>query len=89
VLTLRGEADPSARGPRLIVKVGDRVVVDEPVGRYFSSSVAIPAALFVAGENRITIETNETHVPAEIQAGSGDRRRLGLLISQLTLRPAS
>jgi hypothetical protein len=89
VLTLRGEADPSASGPRLIVKVGDRVVVDEPVGRYFSSSVAIPAALFVAGENRITIETNETHVPAEIQAGSGDRRRLGLLISQLTLRAAS
>jgi hypothetical protein len=89
VLTIRGEADPSATDPRLIVKVGDRVVVDEPVGRYFSSSVAIPATLFSPGENRITIETNETHVPAEIQEGSPDRRRLGLLISQLTLRAVS
>jgi hypothetical protein len=89
VLTLRGETDPSAGDPRLVVRVGDRVVVDEPVGRHFSNSVAIPAVLFVPGENRITIETNETHVPAETQSGSGDRRRLGLLISQLTLRAAS
>ncbi len=89
VLTLRGESDPSASAPRLTVRVGDRVVVDEAVGRRFSQSVAIPAALFAPGENRVTIETNETHTPAEQDAGSGDRRRLGLLISQLTLRAAS
>ncbi len=89
VLTLRGESDPSASAPRLTVRVGDRVVVDEAVGRRFSQSVAIPAALFAPGENRVTIETNETPTPAEQDAGSGDRRRLGLLISQLTLRAAS
>ena len=71
ILRVSGEADPSASDPRLIVRVGGRVVVDEPVGRYFSSEVAIPAALFVPGENLVTIETNETHVPAETSAGSG------------------
>ena len=89
VLRVSGEADRSASDPRLVVRVGDRVVVDEPVGPYFSSEVAIPAALFVPGDNLITIETNETHVPAETSSGSQDRRRLGLLISQLTLRQAS
>ena len=89
VLRVSGEADPSATDPRLVVRVGDRVVIDDPVGRHFSSEVAIPAALFVPGENLVTVETNETHVPAETISGSQDRRRLGLLISQLTLRPAS
>jgi hypothetical protein len=89
VLALRGESDPSASRPRLVVRVGDRVVVDEPVGRFFSSEVSVPAALLTPGDHQITIETNETHVPAEIRSGSQDRRRLGLLISQLTLRAAS
>ncbi len=89
LLSVKGETDPSASDPRVIVRAGGRVVVDEAIGRHFSFDVAMPAALFVPGDNQVTIETNETHVPADLTAGSQDRRRLGLLISGLTLRPAS
>jgi hypothetical protein len=88
-LSVRGESDPSASAPRLIVRVGDRVVIDEPVGRRFVNEVTIPAVLLGDGSSTIAIETNETHVPAELRSRSQDRRRLGLIIDGFDLRPAS
>jgi hypothetical protein len=91
-LTLRidGESPRKyyARSSRLLVRVGDRVVLDERLSADFSLTATIPAE---AGNRQqvITFETDQVFVPAERTRRSADRRRLGLRIFKCQLRPAA
>jgi hypothetical protein len=88
-LILAGETDPSADDPRIVVRAGGRVVVDEPLERAFSIRVAIPASLVAGQDDTISIETNQTHIPAEESWRSPDRRRLGLKVYECRITPVS
>jgi hypothetical protein len=88
-LTLAGETDRLPRESRVRVRAGDRVIAEVSVGRQFAVRATIPAELLRGEESVITIETDQTYVPAETQWGSQDRRRLGLQIFECRLTPVS
>jgi hypothetical protein len=88
-LTLGGEP-PSVyfRTPaRVTISAGGRVVAEQTLSSRFAMHVRIPAELVAGDESTITIETDQTYVPAE--RGSPDRRRLGLRVFQCDVRPAA
>jgi hypothetical protein len=90
VLRLEGESDPSADRPRVLVRAGERTLLDERVEGLFAFEVPVPAAALGDGGSAVlSIETDQTHVPAERSRRSSDRRRLGLKIYSAVLRPAS
>jgi hypothetical protein len=89
VLTLAGETDALPRNSRVVVRAGNRVVTEASVGREFALRTTIPAELLGDGESAITIETDQSTVPAETQSGTEDRRRLGLKIYECRLTPVS
>jgi len=69
---------------RLAIKAGERVLRDVTVAGDFSLDVELPPA---ALPSTVSIETDQTHVPAESGwRRSGDRRRLGLRIFACELR---
>jgi hypothetical protein len=92
-LTLRidGESPRKyyARPSRLLVRIGDRVVLDERLSADFSLTATIPAEHGSLRPQLITFETDQVFVPAERSRRSADRRRLGLRIFKCQLRPAS
>jgi len=73
----------------VIVKSGNRVLAEADAGRTFSISLPIPSDLLESGEATLTIETNQTYVPAEVRRRSQDRRRLGLKIFECRITPPS
>jgi hypothetical protein len=87
-LRVAGEAEAAASA-RVIVRAGERMVVDQTIGRTFAFSAAIPADVLGRGEGIITIETDQTYVPAERSGRVADRRRLGLKVYEWQLGPAS
>jgi hypothetical protein len=80
LLTLTGETETFRKPSHIRIRAGGQILDEREVGNTFSVSVGIPAALFDAGETSVTIETNQTYVPAERRWRSRDRRRLGLKI---------
>jgi hypothetical protein len=89
MMVLRGETDPSTDTPHVVIRVGQRVLVDEEVSGAFAIQVAIPAELLSDPDPVIVVETDQTHVPAEESWRSADRRRLGLKIFECSLTPIS
>jgi hypothetical protein len=89
VLRLAGEIE-RVPASRVTVRVGDRVVADEQVGRTFALSASIPAELVRAGETPITIESSAWYVPAEQRfRRSQDRRRLALKVLECAIAPVN
>jgi hypothetical protein len=88
-LILRGETDPSSDSPRLVVRAGDTVVVDQQVDGPFAVRVGIPAGVLSGPDARISVETDQIHIPADESWRSADRRRLGLKIYECAIIPAS
>lgn len=75
-------------GPaRVVVRAGDQVLgrLTLSLASDFAEQVMVPAAALDRSGNLITIETDRTFVPAE-RGQSGDRRRLGLRVFDVTLR---
>jgi hypothetical protein len=89
LLTVRGEGNPSADRPRLVVRAGERAVVDQPVGADFDIRVRISAGLLSGADPTLVLETDQVHVAAEQEWGSADRRRLGFRILEWRLTPVS
>jgi hypothetical protein len=81
LLTLAGETETFRKPSHIVVRAGKQILDEETVGDHFSLSVGIPAELLEGGETAITIETDQTYVPAERRWRSRDRRHLGLKIS--------
>jgi hypothetical protein len=76
-----------ARDSRLVVRAGDRELATLTLAADFSIDVPIPAAV---EPSTLILETDQTHVPAEVSwRRSPDRRRLGLRVLTCELRPAS
>jgi hypothetical protein len=87
-LDLHGELEASSTS-RITIRVGNRRVTEQDVGRSFSVRATIPGDLVAEAESAITIETSEWYVPAERIGRSRDRRHLGLKILECRLTPAS
>jgi hypothetical protein len=86
VLTLAGESPLRYfdRPARLTVRAGNRVLAQEQLSTDFELSVRVPAAALESTGDRLTIEADETFVPAE-RSENADRRRLGLRIWKFEL----
>jgi hypothetical protein len=80
LLTLAGETETFSKPSHIVVRAGSQILDEEVVGDRFSLSAGIPAELLDGGETTITIETDQTYVPAERRLRSRDRRHLGLKI---------
>ena len=91
ILTLRGvpPAFYLLKPAHVKISAGGRVVAEETLREEFLVRVHIPAELVGGSESTITIETDQTHVPAEGIRRTPDRRRLGLLVLECDLRSAS
>jgi hypothetical protein len=90
-LTLRLAGESPLRyfdGPaHVVVRAGTHVLgrLTLSSATDFVEQLAVPAAALDRSGNLLTIETDRTFTPAE-RGESGDRRRLGLRIFELTLR---
>jgi hypothetical protein len=86
MLKLAGEVE-AAGASNVVLRAGDRTLVNQRVGRRFEIAASVPADAMAADEVALTLETSESYVPAEV-GESGDRRRLGLKIYDFDLTPA-
>ncbi len=89
LLNLSGETDPSADQPRLVVRLNGDVLLDTRVDGPFAFTIPMAAGALREGAGLIAIETDQIRVPAERSRRSSDRRRLGLRIDEVSVRPAS
>jgi hypothetical protein len=82
-LTLAGESPLRYfdKAPDVVVRAGDVEVSRFRPSADFSQAIDIPARALAGGNNRITVETNLTVVPAQTGQNQ-DPRRLGLRIYQ-------
>jgi hypothetical protein len=87
-LFLRGVTERSGTS-HIVVRVGNRILAQEDVGASLAMSIGIPAAIVSGPDTLLTIESNQTHVPAERSRRSRDRRRLGLRVYECRVTPAS
>jgi hypothetical protein len=78
-----------SRPSRLLVHLGDRVLLDETLGADFSLTATIPPTADPAHEQVIALETDQVFSPADRSRRSADRRRLGLRIFSVRIVPAS
>jgi hypothetical protein len=87
-LFLRGVTERSGTS-HIVVRIGNRILARENVGASLAVSIGIPADLLSARDTILTIESDQTHVPAERSRRSPDRRRLGLRVFECRVTPAS
>ena len=85
-LTLAGESPLRYfdHAPDVVVRTGEAELARFSPSADFTQTIDVPARALAAGQNRITIETNLTVVPARV-GNSQDTRRLGLRIFQAEL----
>jgi len=88
ILHIAGESPLKyySRPSRFIVRLGDRILADQQVHADFSVEVPLAADQMPLDPGTITIETDQTYVPAERSRRTADRRRLGLRIFKCELR---
>jgi hypothetical protein len=90
-LVLEGESPLKyfSRPSRLVIRAGGMVVRDETLRSDFLLTTRIPSELVRNRVSTITLETDQTYVPAERSKRTQDRRHLGLRIFKCELRPAN
>src|SRR5262249_4919790 len=78
VLAVEGESPLRyfSRPSRLVIRVGDTVLREEVLGADFSLTTSISRELFRDAVSTITLETDQTYVPAERSRRTQDRRHL-------------
>jgi hypothetical protein len=88
VLRLEGESplEYFPRGSRLVIRAGDRIVREEMLQSDFLLDTPIPSELLSTPVSTLTLETDQTYVPAERSRRTQDRRQLGLRIFKCQLR---
>lgn len=86
-LTITGESPMRYfdRAPHVTVRAGARILAREQLSTDFELMVQVPSDALDAANNRLTLETDETFVPAE-RSASGDKRKLGLRIWTVDIR---
>jgi hypothetical protein len=91
-LHLEGESPRNyfSRGSRLVIRSGERVLVDRVLSSDFAVDAIVPMTAQSERDVTITLETDQVFVPAEHGwRRSGDRRHLGLRIFKCVVRAAS
>jgi hypothetical protein len=91
-LHLEGESPRRyfSRGSRLVVRAGDRVLVDRTLDTDFALDIPIAATPNVIEPQVLTLETDQTYIPAERGwRRTADRRHLGLRIFRCDIRAAT
>lgn len=73
------------RAPTVVVRAGDRELARFSPSADFDENIRIPADALQASKGVITIETDLTYVPAELNGGP-DRRRLGLRLTRVEIQ---
>jgi hypothetical protein len=88
ILRVSGELSPKdfSRPSKVTVRAGAAVLHAREVSSAFTFDVAVPAGALEQAGGVVTLETDQTFVPDE-RAHNGDKRRLGLRIYGLTVRP--
>ncbi len=82
-LSLDGVTETFSKPSHVTIRVGDRIVAQQEAGDRFSIRAEIPADLIGLddrSEQVITIETDQTYIPADLSARTADRRHLGLKV---------
>jgi hypothetical protein len=87
-LRLDGEIEEASTS-HVVIRAGDLVVGEHDVGRTFSISSNLPAAVSPQDAMTVTIETSAWYIPAERRWRSRDRRHLGLKIYSCVIVPIS
>jgi hypothetical protein len=89
-LRLEGEMEAASQA-QMTVRVGDRVLAQERVGRRFALWVPLPTDA-IGPDSSLIIETDQSDVPAERRwrlRPSTDQRRLGLKLYVIAVTPAA
>lgn len=86
-LRLTGESPLKSfdRPSQVVIRAGEQMLASQFLASDFDMTVPIPAAALAAAQGRLSIETDQSFVPAE-RIGSPDRRRLGLKIFGVDIR---
>ena len=90
VLSLDGVTENFSKPSRITIRIGDRIVAQQDVGKTFSLRVDLPPDVVGDREHPdqvITIETDQVYIPAELSSRTEDRRHLGLKVLQCRLGP--
>ncbi|MBE3133240.1 MAG: hypothetical protein IMZ55_07185 [Acidobacteria bacterium] len=75
------------QAPHVTVRAGQVTLGRYEPAAAFSFDLGIPAQVLEQADGIVTLETDGTFVPDE-RSGNGDRRRLGLRVYSLAVRPA-
>lgn len=91
VLHLEGESPLRyfSRASHITIRSGDRILHDRVIDGDFSFDQRIPAELLDGAFHTLTLETDQTYVPAERSRRTQDRRRLGLRVFTCEVKPES
>ena len=82
-----GVTETFSQPSHVVVRIGDRVLIQTDAGRTFSWTTTIPSELIEGVEAAVTIETDQTYAPADRSRRSQDKRRLGLKIYECRVTP--
>ena len=75
------------RESRIIIREGSKMLRELTTGDDFT--IDVPVSRAYESPSTVTLETDQTHIPAETSwRGSADHRRLGLRILKCELRPS-
>jgi hypothetical protein len=88
VLRLEGESPLTyfSRPSQITIRVGDRAIRQMTLVSDFNVNILIPRDELPQADGTITLETDQTYIPAERSRRTGDRRHLGLRIFKCELR---
>ena len=89
-LTMAGESPLRyfSRAPTVVIRVGRRELLRARLTDDFTLTTRIPHDVLAAAGGRVTVETDQTFVPAE-RSQSADRRRLGLRVWSVAISEAT
>jgi hypothetical protein len=75
--------------PTVSIKAGASVLATMKADRDLNMSVRVPADVMKRAEGRVTVQSSEQFVPAELSSRTGDRRRLALRCFAVEITRAS
>ena len=75
--------------PRVVLRAGGQTLATIMPEDDFELTARVPAEALQLSGGILTLTTDRVFVPAEVRSGSSDRRRLGLLIYDVSVTRAS
>jgi hypothetical protein len=73
--------------PKVVLRAGEKTLATLSPEDDFQMTARVPASALQASGGVLTLTTDRVFVPAEVRSGSNDRRRLGLRIYNVWVKP--